>query len=719
MDDERVEYSFVWLIENFSYCWHKEKLTSPVFYAFELEDTSWRMVLYPRGERDKDYISFYLFRNTEVNGPENVSLNYKLSGPAELGSSIRSEEGNYTFTKGHGREWPRFVKIEEIPYLSRDIMVVKCRVRKGGGKVQKVTTIRARTRIAVEKVSFVHEVENFSTLKPSEKKAIEKQSGSKEGFSVSSSLYFDFDSSCEGEMTIEITPSDGTYILCKRKISLFDASGNVIECSENDNRFDVEEKNIQKLPLPLARQDILNKKSVYLPGDRLSLLCECAFSTGLEYDHIELIRTKEVSDWLQPHFESMGKRLKLEFTNEDKPDRGVGNITLEMGVENFSTTSEIASVFHGEEDKPILYRVRVFAGNIGGWLAVSPEVKIFHEEAWDIYFIPNYLWWTVSIIDTKGHSRFPQYFEKYPDKDEDETDELREAKYLEKSFILDRADELLSEDVLSLRCDIHFDLDVIQEIWASSEQKFNDVDFFSFVRKILWKLYFTPDDHAEFRYKDLKIVRVLKVHDLTFQNLTLPESYPFGVHDISPDPKSISSESGEDIADILKDVWMFDTNPDRFLLSITRRPGNLGRFLIASSPVIRRCIDTPMREQGEKRIQLSNVDGLIFTMVLYFLKCGRIPRCKFDELVEIYEFSHFYLMENLQFRSAKCMAEKCDSISLLEEIKSMADLNSDEYLLKLLDRRRRELEELSRGLELKKHGNPDAVEDRPDFDCFI
>ncbi|CAL1279358.1 unnamed protein product, partial [Larinioides sclopetarius] len=725
MDEERVEYYIVWRIENFSYCRYGEKLKSPVFYAVELEDTSWRMVLYPGGDRDRDYVSLYLFRSKEDNGPENVSINYKLSGPAELGSSVSvlSEEGNHTFTKGHGREWPRFVKIEEIPYLPTDIMVVKCRICKGGGMVHKVETIYVRTRIEVNDVSFVLKVENFSTLKPSEKKAIDTQSESKEGFSVPSSLCFDFDLSCEGDMAVEITSFDRTSIKYLR-IYLLDVSGGLFYCSVNDNLFDAEEKNIQKLSLPFTRQEILNKKSEFLSGDTLSLLCDCAFPTGLEYKHIEItcseksVRADSFSDRLQPHSESVRKRLNLEFTNEDTPDRGVGSITLEMAVEKFSTTSEIVSVFHQEEDRTLLYCVRVFAGSIDGWLAVFPEVRITHEEAEGISFIPKYECWTVSIIDTNGHSRYPQYFKKYRVRVGYDTDGLREAKYLEKSFILDRADELLSEDVLNLRCDIHFDLDVIQRIWAKSDKKFNDVDFLSFFWNIPKKLCSTPDDHAEFRHKDLKILRAPKVYDLTSQNLILPEFYPFGVHDISPDPRSISSESSGDIADILKDVWMFDTNRDRFLLSLTRRPGNLGRFLVASSRVIRRCINTPMRAQGEKRIQLSNVDSLIFAMVLYFLKCGRIPRCKFHELVKIYKFSHFYLMENLQFRSAKCMVERCDDISLLEEIKSMADLHSDEYLLKLLDKRLRELEDSGRELELKELGNPDAKEDRPDFDCF-
>ncbi|CAL1279359.1 unnamed protein product [Larinioides sclopetarius] len=294
MDDERVEYYIVWRIEDFSYWWYEEKLTSPDFSTVEFEDTSWHMVLYPGGERYKNYVSFYLFRNTEDNGPENVSINYKLSGPVELGSSVsaRSEEGNHTFTKGHGREWPRFVKIEEIPYLPRDNMKVKCRIRKGGGKVHKLKIIRVRTRIKVKDVCFELKVENFSTLKPSEKKAIDTQSESKQGLGLSCGLHFDLDLSCEGDMAVEITSFDRTYIRFLR-IYLLDVFGVLFYCSVNDNLFDAEEKNIQKLPLPFTRQEILNRKSEFLCGDTLSLLCDCTFPTGMNYDHVEITHYQE------------------------------------------------------------------------------------------------------------------------------------------------------------------------------------------------------------------------------------------------------------------------------------------------------------------------------------------------------------------------------------------------------------------------------------------
>ncbi|GBN68670.1 TD and POZ domain-containing protein 4, partial [Araneus ventricosus] len=71
-----------------------------------------------------------------------------------------------------------------------------------------------------------------------------------------------------------------------RKISLF-RSGEVIACGKIENRFDVLRKDIRKLPLSVTRQAILDKKSEYLQDGKLSLLCECVFSTGLEFEKIE------------------------------------------------------------------------------------------------------------------------------------------------------------------------------------------------------------------------------------------------------------------------------------------------------------------------------------------------------------------------------------------------------------------------------------------------
>ncbi|GBO44653.1 hypothetical protein AVEN_53545-1 [Araneus ventricosus] len=209
----------------------------------------------------KGYITLYFGRNPVDDGPEEISLNFELSVLASDRSSHRSSESKFAFKNNFGFLWTKFVKMDDV---SQDILTMRCRIWKGEGKVHKFAPICARTRIAVENISFLHVVENFSTVGPNQKKIVELRSHSKKRFVVSSCLYFTCDTCDEGEIIVKITPSYSHHILCERKMFLFDASGNIVGCGESDNRSDAEGKDIQKLPLSITRQVILNKKNEFL-----------------------------------------------------------------------------------------------------------------------------------------------------------------------------------------------------------------------------------------------------------------------------------------------------------------------------------------------------------------------------------------------------------------------------------------------------------------------
>ncbi|GBO44374.1 hypothetical protein AVEN_201047-1, partial [Araneus ventricosus] len=297
MTNGRTEYTFLWFVENYSYCWHKngESLVSPEFTADGLEGTVWTLYLYPRGNTDdyKGNISFYLKRSPYDGNSKDFSLKYELSVLAVDGSSIRSSYCECTFKKecGNGYGSPSISKMDEVlksrkaDYLPQDTLSLRCKIWRGEGSIQQVNEISARTRIGIEQICFHHVTESFSKLEPNEKKTTHIRTPSKK-CDLSSSLYF-IDDSSEGKVMVEITPSSTKEILSKCKFSLLDASGEKIECGEADNRCDATRKDIQSLPLSLTRQVILNKKSEYLSHDKLSLSCECIFSTGVEYQKIE------------------------------------------------------------------------------------------------------------------------------------------------------------------------------------------------------------------------------------------------------------------------------------------------------------------------------------------------------------------------------------------------------------------------------------------------
>ncbi|CAL1294228.1 unnamed protein product, partial [Larinioides sclopetarius] len=168
------------------------------------------------------------------------------------------------------------------------VLTVRCKIWNGEGNVAlNVGQSSARTRIKVEKISFLHVVQNFSTLEGKQKKTMEVRSHSNGEHFISSSLLFTDCVRCEGNIVIEILPSDADQILRKCDLYLLDGSGNSVECGKAGNRYDNELKNITTLPLSLTRSALLDRKSEYLPDDTFSLRCICTFSRGLEFQTIE------------------------------------------------------------------------------------------------------------------------------------------------------------------------------------------------------------------------------------------------------------------------------------------------------------------------------------------------------------------------------------------------------------------------------------------------
>ncbi|CAL1273124.1 unnamed protein product [Larinioides sclopetarius] len=289
----RQEYNFFWSINNYSYCRQScgEALVSPYFTADGLESSAWTLHLYPRGKRvqDKGFISLFLKRSG-YDGPEKFSIMFELSVLKEDGSPISLKQYHvYFLTKSECGDCD-FLKMDVILMqrnFPQDILRVRCKIWKGEGDFNRVAHIYARTQIEVEVVSFLHEVKDFSKLEPNQKHNLNIPSNSLNNCSLLSSVYFISLSCLAGEMKVVITPPDGKHVLSKRKISLLDASGNVILCDRFDNRFDVTKRDLRDLPLSITRQEIMENKIKYLLDDKLSLQCECSFSTGQEYAKIE------------------------------------------------------------------------------------------------------------------------------------------------------------------------------------------------------------------------------------------------------------------------------------------------------------------------------------------------------------------------------------------------------------------------------------------------
>ncbi|CAL1281808.1 unnamed protein product [Larinioides sclopetarius] len=292
MNSGKMEFSFMWWIENVSYC-HRfpdEAFYSPNFTLEGLNDTSWFLSLHPFERKLGIFGSIYLQRSSHDAGPDCFPLKFEISVMKIDGSILSSEEQEGKFRKGDESEFLSlpvgfwFFARRNTEYLPGDTLGVRCRMWMSGESVQMVRRCTARTRIGIEKISFLHRVENFSALKLGEKRIIQIPSHSETGCVFTSTLRLAKKFRDEEKVYVEISSSKIDYRLYIQKFSVINASGNIIEFLESDHRL-----HYNFLPRHLTRQFLLDRREEYLPNDELSLLCECTFPTGENHGEIEEI----------------------------------------------------------------------------------------------------------------------------------------------------------------------------------------------------------------------------------------------------------------------------------------------------------------------------------------------------------------------------------------------------------------------------------------------
>ncbi|KAF8777716.1 TD and POZ domain-containing protein 3 [Argiope bruennichi] len=292
------KFTFMWFIENYSFCWHEigEKLVSPTFVAETMQQTSWNLQLYPRGDKDADFISLYLQRCAKCNGPEKIAIDFVLSITDINGRVLKSigmeeEEMEFRKDKGYGSSYfcQRIGNIldQNGSVLTPDILKVCCTMWIGEGKLENEARICARTRIGLEKISFINVTENFSTLIPDQKKSFQVKSASKEELKISGYVLFKNDPGFGEEVVIEIFAGSEKIYLISYKVYLLNSVGNEIEFGKIDTRNYLERKNTLKIPIYFKRKILLDKGPEYLSNDNLTLRCECIVSTGIEFQRIE------------------------------------------------------------------------------------------------------------------------------------------------------------------------------------------------------------------------------------------------------------------------------------------------------------------------------------------------------------------------------------------------------------------------------------------------
>ncbi|GFR16968.1 tdpoz2 [Trichonephila clavata] len=285
---ERKCFSFTWAIENFSFCWQRdgETILSPAFIVDTIERSKWKLMLYPEHLSGKAYyVSFFLKREKDSKGPIDIKIFLEFSFLAADGSVIMSNEIlEYSFHRGAAADFPETLKKELLQsqreqFLPNDILTVRCRIWKNFEEMIEERQCFARTRIGVERRSFVWTVpvSSFYAINYFHIKSILTDRGV---MTLKLHLYSEL---ADG---LQICLEDERLKCSIFNFYLLDASGNRVEFLKHRVIF-AEYRKCFLCPLSIFKEELMKDKDLYFPDDVLTLHCDCSFTAGIVLEEIE------------------------------------------------------------------------------------------------------------------------------------------------------------------------------------------------------------------------------------------------------------------------------------------------------------------------------------------------------------------------------------------------------------------------------------------------
>lgn len=304
---DSVGFTFIWKIENFSYCLEKKDscIKSPNFVMISsVGETAWHLQIYPRGKGDYDFIGYNL-RKERYHGTNCIRLDYQLSILASDGSleeSIECERG--WFHQGSTCIEEKFIAQDELfgkkkdYYLPQDTLTLHCRMWESNKVRSWLGQGFARTRIGIERRSVIWRIEKFGALQLAQDNTFVVAPSMNEELSLR--LYLTKATDCDKNIQIDIFEMDTSQenLTCA-KIAILNSKECLDFLTISNHWFEEKEEiQIWHFPISILKSQLLANKSLYLPNDILSIQCDCVLSIGNVYSELENI---ELGPYLFPH----------------------------------------------------------------------------------------------------------------------------------------------------------------------------------------------------------------------------------------------------------------------------------------------------------------------------------------------------------------------------------------------------------------------------------
>ncbi|GFV99708.1 speckle-type POZ protein [Trichonephila clavipes] len=160
-------FTYTWAIENCSKLITPDGILSPAFEVNFLENTKWALSI---KNFNQQFFSYYIQRQ-EDGGPDSIEVFFVLSFLSADGLSLKEVRRHSYFRKCGYLEYAALTEyvfeLHRLQYLVNDTLTLRCRmfkIRTDGMSEQNLCF--ARTRLGLERRTFMSDIRNFSTFQP-------------------------------------------------------------------------------------------------------------------------------------------------------------------------------------------------------------------------------------------------------------------------------------------------------------------------------------------------------------------------------------------------------------------------------------------------------------------------------------------------------------------------------------------------------------------------
>lgn len=357
-------FKFTWHFDNFSMCPQQfgSSVNSPVFVANHMEETKWKLCLYPRGCRKINYVACYLEKTEGGDCVEDITIGFhfriiSVHGDKNIGQGF----GSCTFKTNDSWGCDDLCIREDIfdsayGLLPNDTLTIECQLSQAtdieesenGEKVSsnltntnclhlnyysKTNQYSALTRIKVRSKSVLWSIERFCSLRHDEKLSKTVASTMEREPSFYMTFYLDE----EGKAVIKIRLSKQTEkgIFIRAKIRTLGAS-----CSQHQGEaeyyFKGEGNDVWRFPTFIKRKALVEDKDLHCIEDVLYLYCE--FFCSIEGEEYSI---KDFNFKQSVHSRSNCCRSMKEVYRQLYLDGTLSDVTIRAGTRKFKVHKSI------------------------------------------------------------------------------------------------------------------------------------------------------------------------------------------------------------------------------------------------------------------------------------------------------------------------------------------------------------------------------------------